>query len=403
MPPVTAVGVDVAPERPARARVCIVAGEASGDHLAAALIREVRARRPQVTFAGVTGPAMRLAGCESWADIDQLSVMGVFEVLPHLPRLLRLKRALVARALEPRVDLFVGVDFPGFNLRLAATMKAAGVPTVHYVSPQVWAWRSGRVKGMAATLDRVLCLLPFEPAFYAQRGLDAQFVGHPLADEIPLEPDRDAARASLGLAPGGVQVALLPGSRAAEVDRLGKDFIAAAAWLHARRPDIEFLLPAANARARARLEPLVASSALPLRLYDGRAREVLIASDLALVASGTATLETLLCKRPMVVAYRLGAATAWLLRRLKLINVRFFAQPNLLADRLVVPEIFQEQVTGEELGAQLLAWLDDPARVAAAVAEFHSIHLTLRRGSAARAAEAVLALLDASAQPTATP
>ncbi len=404
MPPAGASGSESEmPGGRAAARVCIVAGEASGDNLAAALIREVSARRPQVHFAGVTGPAMREAGCESWADIEQLSVMGVFEVLPHLPRLWRLKRTLVARALTPPVDLFVGVDFPGFNLRLAATMKAAGVPTVHYVSPQVWAWRSGRVKGMAATLDRVLCLLPFEPAFYAGRGLRAEFVGHPLADQIALEPDRARARQGLGLRAEGVLVALLPGSRSSEIERLGRDFIDAARWLHARRPQIEFLLPASSARARAQLEPLVAASGVPLRLLDGQAREALIACDLALVASGTATLETLLCKRPMVVAYRLGAATAWLLRRLKLVNVRFFSQPNLLADRAIVPEIFQEEVTGERLGSELLAWLDDPVRVAAAIQEFRAIHLTLRRESAARAAEALLAVLDANAQVPAAP
>ena len=374
-------------------RVAIVAGERSGDNLAAALIREVHARRPDVRFGGVTGPAMRAAGCESWADIEQLSVMGVFEVLPHLPRLWRLKRALVARALEPRADLFVGVDFPGFNLRLAATLKAHGLPTLHYVSPQVWAWRSGRVRGMAKTLDRLLCLLPFEPAFYAGRGLDAEFVGHPLADEIALEPDRGAARLALGLAVEGTLVALLPGSRASEIERLGADFIAGAGWLARQRPGLCFVLPAASPAARAALAPLIAASGLDVRVLDGRAREALIACDVALVASGTATLEALLCKRPMVVAYRLGAATAWLLRRFRLVRTDHFAQPNLLAGRRIVPEIFQEEVTAERLGRELLDWLDDPARVAAVVDEFRGIHASLRRGSAARAAEAVIAML----------
>ena len=375
-------------------RVAIVAGERSGDNLAAALIREVHARRPDIRFSGVTGPAMRAAGCESWADIEQLSVMGVFEILPHLPRLLRLKRELVARALGPRADLFVGVDFPGFNLRLAATLKAHGLPTLHYVSPQVWAWRSGRVRGMARTLDRLLCLLPFEPAFYAGRGLAAEFVGHPLADEIALEPDRLAARQALGLPEGGTVVALLPGSRLSEIERLGADFIAAARWLAERRADLCFALPAASPAARAALATLIGSGGPEVRVFDGRAREVLIACDVALVASGTATLETLLCKRPMVVAYRLGAATAWLLRRFRLVRTEFFAQPNLLAGRRIVPEIFQEEVTAERLGRELLAWLDDPARVAALVGEFRAIHGTLRRGSAARAAEAVIAMLD---------
>lgn len=375
-------------------RVAIVAGERSGDHLAAALIREVLRRRADVRFAGVTGPAMRAAGCESWADIEQLSVMGVFELIPHLPRLLALKRELVGRALSPRADLFVGVDFPGFNLRLAATLKAHGLPTLHYVSPQVWAWRSHRVRGMARTLDRLLCLLPFEPAFYAGRGLRADFVGHPLADEIPLEPDRSGARAALGIPVGATVVAVLPGSRASEIGRLAADFIGAAGWLAARRGDLVFVVPAANAAARRALEPLAAASGLDVRVLDGRAREALIACDVALVASGTATLEALLCKRPMVVAYRLGAATAFLLRRFRLVRTEFFAQPNLLAGRRLVPEIFQEEVTPERLGAELLGWLDDPARQAEVTGEFRVIHETLRRGSAARAAEALLDMLD---------
>jgi lipid-A-disaccharide synthase len=374
-------------------RVAIVAGERSGDHLAAALIREVHRRRADVRFAGVTGPEMRAAGCESWADIDQLSVMGVFELIPHLPRLVALKRELVARALSPRADLFVGVDFPGFNLRLASTLKAYGLPTLHYVSPQVWAWRSHRVRGMARTLDRLLCLLPFEPAFYEGRGLKAEFVGHPLADEIPLEPDRAGARAGLGLPAGATVVAVLPGSRASEIDRLAADFIGAAGWLAARRAGLVFVVPAANAAARAALEPLAAASGLAIRILDGRAREALIAADVALVASGTATLEALLCKRPMVVAYRLGAATAFLLRRLRLVRTAFFAQPNLLAGRRLVPEIFQEEVTPERLGTELLAWLDDPDRQAMVAGEFRAIHEILRRGSAARAAEALLDML----------
>lgn len=322
--------------------------------------------------------------------------MGLFEVLPHLWRLWRLRRALLARARAAGIRLFVGVDAPGFNLSLARGLHASGVRCVQVVSPQVWAWRSWRVAGMARTLERVLCLLPFEPEFYAGRGLAAEFVGHPLADQIPLEPDRAAARAALGLAATDTVVALLPGSRRGEVERLAFDFIAAAAWLHERRPGLRFVLPAANAAARRVLDPLVAASPVPIRVLDGEARAALTACDVALVASGTATLEALLCKRPMVVAYRIGAATAWLLRRLKLVKLRYFSQPNLLAGAGIVPEVFQEEVTAERLGTELLGWLGDPARVGRYRAEGLAIHERLRRDAAARAAEAVLAALDAA-------
>ncbi len=378
----------------AAALVFICAGEPSGDLLAAALIRELRLVRPQTRFVGVTGPAMRAQGCQTLADIEELSVMGLFEVLPHLPRLWRLKRRLVNEALALGADIFVGVDFPGFNLRLAGALKRQGLPTVHYVSPQVWAWRSGRVKTMARDLDRVLCLLPFESAFYAQRGLSADYVGHPMADQIPMEPDRLQAREQLGLPLTGRQVALLPGSRRSEIERLGPDFIGAAAWLHERRPDLVFILPAANLAAEQRLLSWTQGRDLPIKVLRGQARAAMIASDVALVASGTATLETLLCKRPMVVAYRLGAATAWLLRRFNLVKTRFFSQPNLLANKALVPEVFQEEVTPQRLGAEILSWLDHPERVTELLNCFKTIHLTLRQDSAAKAAAVVGQVLD---------
>lgn len=377
------------------ARVLIVAGEVSGDNLAAALIRAVRARAPGVEFVGVTGPKMRAAGCTSIGDSEALSVMGLAEVVQHLPRLFAFKREIVRAALNPPVDLFVGVDAPEFNLNLAATLKAAGIPTIQYVSPQVWAWRSGRVRRMAKTLDRVLCLLPFESAFYADVGLPADFVGHPLADEIPLEPDRAAAREVLGIEPGATVVAILPGSRRTEVERLGADFLAAARLVAAERPGVVFLLPAANAAVEALIRPLVEACVLPIRVLSGEARRALIACDVALVASGTATLETLLCKRPMVVAYRFSRTTALVVRALRLVRTRYFSQPNLLADRLLVPELLQEQVTPERLAGELGAWLADPARVAAVTGEFRTLHAVLRRDAGARAADAVLGVLGA--------
>jgi lipid-A-disaccharide synthase len=378
-----------------QARIVIVAGETSGDNLAAALIRALRARRPELTFEGVAGPAMVAAGCSAWAASESLAVMGLFEVLTHLPGLLKLRRALEARVRAEPPLAFVGVDAPEFNLGLAAKLHRAGVPTVQYVSPQVWAWRQGRVRRMAATLDLVLCLLPFEQRFYDGAGLAAEFVGHPLADRIPLEPDQRGARARLLLPAEATVVALLPGSRRGEVERLADDFLGAADWLRERRPDLRFVAPMANAAVRGIFERALAGHpGLEVRVTDGGAEAALTAADVALVASGTATLETLLCKRPMVVAYRLGGATAALIRVFGLMKAPFFAQPNLLAGRAIVPELFQEAVTPARLGAEVLGWLDDEARAAAARDEFRRIHERLRRGASERAAEAVLALID---------
>ena len=380
-------------------RIVIVAGETSGDNLAAGLIGALHARRPELLFEGVAGPAMVAAGCQAWAPSERLAVMGLFEVVRHLPALLGLRRRIRERVLADPPCAFIGVDAPEFNLGLAAQLHARGVPTVQYVSPQVWAWRQGRVGRMARTLDLVLCLLPFEKRFYAGHGLAAEFVGHPLADRIPLVPDRGAARFRLGLDPSATLVALLPGSRRGEVERLARDFIAAAAWLHHARPGVRFIAPMANPAARAifvaALERQRRRGGLPeIALLDGQSQLALTAADCVLVASGTATLEALLCKRPMVVAYRVGQATATLVRWLGLMKAPFFSQPNLLAGRELVPELLQDQVTPERLGRELLAWLEDPARVAAAEAEFARIHAQLRQGASDRAAEAVLALLD---------
>ncbi len=382
-----------------RERIVIVAGETSGDHLGAALIRALRARRPGLEFEGVAGPAMAAAGCEVWASAERLAVMGLFEVVRHLPELLRLRRMVTARALALRPLAFVGVDAPEFNLGLAAALHAGGIATVQYVSPQVWAWRQGRVRRMAATLDLVLCLLPFEQRFYDGHGLVAEFVGHPLADRVPLLPDRAAARRQLGLDPARTLVALLPGSRRGEVLRLAPDFLRAAELLAAGRAGIEFVAPMANPAAREVFAAALgnrrrAGTVLPLTLLDGQAEAALTAADCALVASGTATLEALLCKRPMVVAYRLGRATALLVRAAGLMKAPYFAQPNLLAGRLVVPELLQEQATPARLALELGGWLDHPQRVAALQEEFRRIHELLRQGASDRAADAVLALID---------
>ena len=380
-------------------RIVIVAGETSGDNLAAGLIRALQLRRPSLQFEGIAGPAMLAAGCTAWASSEELAVMGLFEVVRHLPRLLRLRRSVRARVLAWPPLAFIGVDAPEFNLGLAAQLHAHDIRTVQYVSPQVWAWRQGRVRRMAQSLDLVLCLLPFEKRFYDGQGLAAEFVGHPLADRVPQQPDREAARARLGLAPTATVVALLPGSRRGEVEQLAEDFLGAAAWLARARPGVRFVAPMANAAVReifaAALARQAADGGAPaVQILDGDAQTALIAADCVLVASGTATLETLLCKRPMVVAYRVSRATKALVDLLGLMKTPFFSHPNLLAGRALVPELMQAEVTSERLGRELLGWLEDPARVAAAQEEFGRIHAQLRQGASERAADAVLELID---------
>jgi lipid-A-disaccharide synthase len=375
-------------------RVGLVAGEASGDTLGAGLIHALRRLAPEAQFFGVAGPKMRAAGCEVWEPSESLAVMGLFEILRDLPRLTRLLARLRRSFIAVRPDVFVGIDAPDTNLRLARHIHAAGIPTVQYVSPQVWAWRQNRAQTMHESIDLVLCLLPFEKRFYDGQGIAAEFVGHPLADAIPLTVDRGAARATLSLSADARIVALLPGSRRGEVTRLADDFAKTALWMAAQRPDLEFIAPMASSLAREIFSAALQRIAprLSLTLLDGHAQTALIAADVVLVASGTASLEAALCKRPMVVVYRLGAMTAWLLRRLNLVKSKFFAQPNLLADRRVVGEYFQEEIVPESIGAELLMWLDDKPRREALEREFLRIHVDLKLDASARAAQAVFAL-----------
>lgn len=374
----------------------LVAGEASGDDLGGGLVRALRERAPGAVCFGVAGPRMREAGCEAWHSADELAVMGLAEIVRHLPRLLRLRGELVGRLVAARPDVFIGIDSPEFNLRLAGQLKTRGVPTVQYVSPQVWAWRQRRVRTIGSAVDLVLCVLPFERAFYDEHHVRAVFVGHPLADRIPLENPPGPARSALGLDRSRPVVAVLPGSRQGEVTRLGPPFAATIAWLRARRPELQFVAPMANPVARATFSAALVRDAdgVDVHLVDGRAHEALAAADAVLVASGTATLETALVKRPMVVAYRVAPLTGWLLRDLGLMQAEFFAQPNLLAGRRLVPEFFQEQVRSDVLGPALLAQLERPDR-AELVATFDAIHRELRRDASARAAEAILELVAA--------
>jgi lipid-A-disaccharide synthase len=375
--------------------IALVAGEASGDNLGGALVRALHERDSSLRCFGVAGPRMVEAGCAAWRSADELAVMGLAEILRHLPRLLRLRRDLVERLLAARPGVFVGIDSPEFNLRVAAQLKQRGIPTVQYVSPQVWAWRQGRVRTIGRAVDLVLCVLPFESRFYDEHHVRAVFVGHPLADRLPLESPPGPARTALGLDPASPVVAVLPGSRRAEVGKLGAPFAATIAWLHARRPRLQFVAPMANAAARAGFEQALAAEApgVDVLLVDGRSQEALSAADAVLVASGTATLETALVKRPMVVAYKVAPLTSWLLRDLKLMKAAHFSQPNLLAGRTLVPEYFQEQVTPEVLGPAMLEQLERPDRDEL-MAEFRTMHAALRRDASARAAEAILELRD---------
>lgn len=376
-------------------RIVLVAGETSGDNLGAHLIEALRARLPGARFAGIAGPRMIAAGCEPWERAEDLAVMGLFEILPHLPRLLRIRRKLLARVLAERPDVYIGVDAKEFNLRVAPRLKERGIRTVQYVSPQIWAWRQGRVRTIGRAVDLVLCLLPFEKRFYDEHGVHAVFVGHPLADQIPLHLDPRAARAALGLDPEGTYIALLPGSRHGEVARLSPDFAATVAWLSQQRPGLKFVAALANEGAHRTFAAALAAADVRDRvtLVDGNAQQVMAASDVVLLASGTATLEATLVKRPMVVAYRLSLLTTFLLKTLKLFKAPFFAQPNLLAGRQVVPEYFNDEVRADVLGPAVLMQFERADRDQL-VQTFASIHETLRRDASARAAEAIVALLS---------
>lgn len=387
-------------------RIALVAGEASGDQLGAGLIAELKARFPDAEFAGIGGPAMRAAGFEAWHDSQALAVMGLAEVLSHLPRLLRLRADLRRRVLAWKPDVFVGIDAPDFNLGVEKWLKHRGLRTVHYVSPSVWAWREGRAAKIGRSADRVLCLFPMEPPIYAKHAVDARFVGHPLADAIPLEPDRTAARAALGLEQNAPVLALLPGSRLGEIARMLPVFLDAVELVAQRVPALRIVLPAANdaceraIRAQLATKPGVAAR---VRVLDGDAQRAMIASDLVLLASGTAALEAMLCKRPMVVGHRISPTTYRIVTKLGLLKTRFVSLPNVLADAPLIPELLQDDCVPEKLAAACLRWLGQPQTVEALLPRFVELHETLRRDASARAADVVAELATAPARATLTP
>lgn len=375
-------------------RVALVAGELSGDALGAGLIREIRARVPDATFEGVAGPAMRDAGCRALHDADELAVMGLTEVVRHLPRLLRLRRGLVRRWRDDPPDVFVGIDAPDFNIGLAGRLRRRGVRTVQYVSPSVWAWRRRRVHKIGRSCDRVLCLLPFEKQFYDEHGVAADFVGHPLAEVIGTAIDRAALRDRFGLPEAAPVLAVLPGSRTGEVSRLGADFAAAALELSRRVPGLRVIAPMAGEATAALFRAQAVAAGLAgerCQVVVGGARDAMGAADIVLLASGTATLEATLLGRPMVVAYRFTPSTYRILKILKLVKVRHFSLPNLLAAEPLVPELLQHDVTPQRLADELERLLRDPQRAAAIRNEFANIHASLARNADRLAAQAVIA------------
>ena len=375
--------------------IALVAGETSGDTLGAGLIAALKQRFPNARFIGIGGPRMLAEGMQTRVPMERLSVMGLIEVLGRLRELLRIRRELVEYLKQEQPDVFIGIDAPDFTLGVEQRLRDVGIPTVHYVSPSVWAWREKRVLGIAQSTDLMLTLFPFEEEVYYRHGVAVRCVGHTLADRIALEPDRAAARRVLGVEQDARILALLPGSRNGELRKLGRVFLETAAWCLERQPELQFIMPCASPERRQQMEAILAETGLelPLRLYDGQAHEVLAACDAVLIASGTATLEAMLFKRPMVVAYRMAGLTFRILKRL--VKVGHVSLPNLLAGREVAPEFLQDAATPEAMGPALLERLLPTAERVETEQTFMELHQMLRRDADQSAAEAVAELLDA--------
>ena len=373
-------------------RIGLVAGEASGDLLGAGLLRAIRARVPDAIFEGVAGPEMVAAGCERWEDAEALAVFGMIEPIAHFPRLLRLRRSLIRRWRERPPDAFVGIDAPDFNLGLEKALRQSGVKTVHYVSPTVWVWRAGRIKTVRRSADLVLCIFPFEKAIYDEHGVDAVFVGHPKADMLPAQVDVEAARRKLNLGEGRL-VAILPGSRTSEVDRLGPQFAAAAAIVARQCEDVRFVTAVASAKLRPAIEAQVAATGIADRftLVDGNSIDVLSAANVVMLAAGTAALESALLGKPTISAYQVSKLSAAVIRLMGL-RTRYYTMPNLMADELLVPEFIQEDMTPEALADAALGLLNDPARREAISSRFAKLRAELALGADERAADAVIKL-----------
>ena len=377
-------------------RVGLVAGESSGDLLGAGLITAVRQRIPDAVFEGVAGPEMIAAGCTRWADAEELAVMGVVEPLKHLPRLLKLRRSLITRWRETPPDVFVGIDAPDFNLGLETALKASGILTMHYVSPSIWAWRAGRIHKIRKAVDRVICILPFEPAIYAEQGVDAVFVGHPKADALSPTADVTGLRRELALPPEGKIIAILPGSRGSEVTRLAPIFAATAATIAAGEQGVHFVTPVAAPKLRPLIEASLRQHAVADRftVIDGRSIDVMKAADFVLLASGTAALESALLGKPTVAAYRVSALTALITKVFRLIKVRQFTLPNLLTGEMLIPEFIQRDADPARIAGAVTDLLNDPERCAAIRTRFAKLRTELAMNSNERAADALISLTE---------
>jgi lipid-A-disaccharide synthase len=375
-------------------QVALVAGEASGDLLGSLLLQGLRARWPAVQAVGIGGPRLAGEGFEAWWPHAKLAVHGYAEALAHYREISGIREALAKRLLAAPPALFVGIDAPDFNLGLEAQLKAAGIKTVHFVCPSIWAWRGGRANKLALSADRVLCLFPFEPDLLRAHGVPASYVGHPLADAIPIEPPRAASRSALGLGADDTVVALLPGSRRGEIRHIAPRFLAAAAMLHRRRAQLRFVLPMAEGLAPM-IDPLVRTYApgVPLHRVQGQSHAVLAACDVALVASGTATLEAALFKRPMVIGYVLHPLSWAIMKRMR--YQPWVGLPNILAREFLVPELLQRDCRAEALASAAARWLDDPGAVAHLQERFTRMHHELRRDTARAAADAIAQVLQA--------
>ncbi len=380
-------------------RIGIVAGEASGDILGSSLMQAIKAKCPDVQFEGIGGTLMLEQGFKSHFPMDRLSVMGFVEPLKRLPELLRIRRYIKEHFIANPPDLFIGIDSPDFTLNIELALREAGILTAHYVSPSVWAWRQGRVKKIAKAVDRMLTLLPFEAEFYHRHNVPVTFVGHPLADQMTIDDgelaqQKLAARETLSLAPEKTVIALLPGSRGGEVGLLGQPFIETARWCLHQRADLTFIIPAANESRKQQLQALLQEhgKGLAITLVDGQSKTVMAAADVVLMASGTTTLEALLLKKPMVVAYRLATFTYMIASRL--VKSPFFSLPNLLAGEALVPEVLQDNVRPEMLGPLLLERLQDEQQRHQLAERFTEIHRALKLNASERAADVLLTMIQ---------
>ncbi|WP_279085048.1 lipid-A-disaccharide synthase, partial [Gilliamella apis] len=368
--------------------IALVAGETSGDILGAGLIRTLKKHHPNIKFVGIAGPLMQAEGCQAWYEMEELSVMGIVEVLGRLRRILAIRRDITKRLIDLKPDVFIGIDAPDFNLSLEGKLKQAGIKTIHYVSPSVWAWKQKRVFKIKRNTNLILAFLPFEKAFYDKFDVPCRFIGHKMADDIPLEPDQTAMRQQLGIPVDCQCLALLPGSRHAEVTLLSEPFLKAAQLLRDKLPDLHIVVPLVNSKRRVEFEQIKAEIApeLKVQLLDGHAREAMIASNAAILASGTVALECMLAKCPMVVGYKMKAFTFWLAK--KLIKTAYVSLPNILAGKEIVPELLQHDCTPENIANHVLPFLEGDNTELKAT--FLALHKQIRCNADEQAAQAVL-------------